>query len=144
MLFRSRAIQDYDQAIKLNPSFVQAYNNRGRAYLAKGDYDRGIRDFGRAIGLDPSSAMAHRNMSLALIRQGKPREAVRYYRHAGRLLDNQPQVLNNLSWVLATDEDAQFRDGAEAVRLAKRACELTEYKLPYTLDTLAAAYAEAG
>jgi hypothetical protein len=36
------------------------------------------------------------------------------------------------------------RDGAEAVTLAQQACELTKYKSSDLIDTLAAAYAEAG
>ena len=35
-------------------------------------------------------------------------------------------------------------NGTEAVRLAERACGLTERRIPALLDTLAAAYAEAG
>jgi Flp pilus assembly protein TadD len=37
-----------------------------------------------------------------------------------------------------------LRNGEEAVSLATRACELTEFKKANLLDTLAAAYAEAG
>jgi len=33
------AINDYDQAIGLNPDFARPFNNRGFAYLKKGDYD---------------------------------------------------------------------------------------------------------
>ena len=39
-----RAIQDYDQAIKLDPSNAIAYYNRGIAYSAKGQLDRAIQD----------------------------------------------------------------------------------------------------
>jgi tetratricopeptide (TPR) repeat protein len=46
--------------------------------------------------------------------------------------------------VLATCPDAGLRNGAEAVRLAERACELTHYGEPSFIGTLAAAYAEAG
>ena len=53
-------------------------------------------------------------------------------------------MLNNLAWILATHEDAQVRDGAEATRLAERACQLKGYKVGGLLDTLAAAYAEGG
>jgi hypothetical protein len=53
-------------------------------------------------------------------------------------------VLNNLAWILATHEDAEIRDGVQAVRLAEQACELTGYKVPGILNTLAAAYAEMG
>jgi spermidine synthase len=53
-------------------------------------------------------------------------------------------VLENLAWLLATDPDATNRNGAEAVRLAERACALTERQTPALVGTLAAAYAEAG
>ena len=39
---------------------------------------------------------------------------------------------------------AQYRDGAKALAAAKLACELTGYKEAASLDTLAAACAEAG
>jgi hypothetical protein len=53
-------------------------------------------------------------------------------------------VLNYLAWLLATSPDAQIRDGVQAVQYAGRACELTHYGVPLFVDTLAAAYAEAG
>jgi hypothetical protein len=53
-------------------------------------------------------------------------------------------MLDELAWFLATDPDANARDGAEAVRLAERACALTDRRIPAFLATLAAAYAEAG
>src|SRR5262252_9553802 len=55
-----RAIQDYAQAIKLNPKFAAAFNNRGVAHDHKGEYDRAIQDFEQAIKLKPS-AEAHFN-----------------------------------------------------------------------------------
>ncbi len=54
------------------------------------------------------------------------------------------QALNNLAWALAACPNAQLRNGAEAVELATRACELTGYQNPTPLATLAAAYAETG
>jgi len=46
--------------------------------------------------------------------------------------------------ILATCADSQLRDGRAAVAAATRACELTNWKSPNALVTLAAAYAEAG
>ena len=46
--------------------------------------------------------------------------------------------------MLATSPDDGLRNGAEAVRLAERACELTHYGQPLFMGTLATAYAEAG
>lgn len=52
--------------------------------------------------------------------------------------------LNNLAWILATSSDDHIRDGPLAVELARRACELTYYRMPIPMATLAAAYAEEG
>jgi tetratricopeptide (TPR) repeat protein len=46
-----RALRDYEQAIRLNPSSANAYNNRGVIYRIKGDYDRAIADYDEAIWL---------------------------------------------------------------------------------------------
>ena len=45
------ALQDYEQAIRLNPDNANAYNNRGIIYRIKGDYDRAIADYDEAIWL---------------------------------------------------------------------------------------------
>jgi len=51
---------------------------------------------------------------------------------------------NSAAWLLATCPAAEHRDGKKAVVSATRACELSEWKEAYNLDTLAAAYAEVG
>jgi tetratricopeptide (TPR) repeat protein len=53
-------------------------------------------------------------------------------------------AFNGKARLLATCRDDKFRDGKKAVELAKRACELTEYKKATYVDTLGAACAEAG
>jgi hypothetical protein len=53
-------------------------------------------------------------------------------------------MLDEVAWLLATYPDSNVRDGAEAVRLAERACALTDRRVPALLATLAAAYAETG
>ena len=56
-----RAIQDYDVAIRLDPTYPKPFNNRGLAYQKKGDYDRAIKDFDEAIKLDPKYGYAFAN-----------------------------------------------------------------------------------
>ena len=48
-----RAIGEFNQAIRFNPSFALAYNNRAIAYHSKGDYDQARRDFNKARSLNP-------------------------------------------------------------------------------------------
>ena len=54
------------------------------------------------------------------------------------------RACNGAAWLLATCPDQKIRDGSEALQLATRACEVTDWKDPLYLDTLAAAYAELG
>jgi tetratricopeptide (TPR) repeat protein len=54
-----RAIADFDQAIKLDPTFVLPYYDRGVAYARKADYDRAIADFSQAILLFPKFSAAY-------------------------------------------------------------------------------------
>jgi tetratricopeptide (TPR) repeat protein len=53
-----RAIQDYDQAIRLRHTDYRVIFNRGDVYYDKGDYDRAIQDFDQAIRLNPGFALA--------------------------------------------------------------------------------------
>lgn len=46
----ARAIADFDEAIRLDPQFAQAFVRRGGAYYFKKDYAHGIADFDEAIG----------------------------------------------------------------------------------------------
>ena len=52
---------DYDEAIRIDPTFALAYNNRGDAWFNKGDLDRAIADFSAAIKHNPSLAIAYGN-----------------------------------------------------------------------------------
>jgi protein O-mannosyl-transferase len=71
-------------------------------------------------------------------------EALKHWREAARLAPQWAEPLNNLAWALATDPHSGLRDGPEAVRLATRSAELSGTNDVRGLDTLAAAYAEAG
>ena len=50
----------------------------------------------------------------------------------------------SLAWLFAVSPDPRLRDVKKALDLATKACELTKWSNPGFLDTLAAAYAEAG
>jgi tetratricopeptide (TPR) repeat protein len=70
--------------------------------------------------------------------------AIARFRFALRSLPRSPILLNNLAFMLAICPDASLRNNPEAIQLAERACKLTHYKQAVMIDTLAAAYSEAG
>ena len=70
-----RAIEDYDQAIRLHPQDALACNNRGAAYNKPGEYDRAIAQFTEAIELDPDLAAAYTGREFAYTALGSDQQA---------------------------------------------------------------------
>jgi len=66
-----QAIYNYTEAIKRNPKFVKAYNNRGIAYMGKQQYDLAIADFNKAIELDPKNGKVYNNRGAAYWYKGE-------------------------------------------------------------------------
>jgi Tfp pilus assembly protein PilF len=70
-----QAIDSYSKAIKIDPKFVKAYNNRGIAYVWKKKYDLSIADFNKAIKLDPKNGKAYHNRAIVYSYQGETDKA---------------------------------------------------------------------
>jgi tetratricopeptide (TPR) repeat protein len=80
-----RAIQDYDQALRLDPNSAAAFNNRGNAYDDKGQHDRAIQDYDQALRLDPNRVFAFNNRGLAYKEKGQYDRAIQDFNQALRL-----------------------------------------------------------
>ncbi len=141
---KKEAIFHLSEAIRLEPNYHKPHINLGIMLAQRGDLDKAIAHFVKAIQLKPNNGKAHHNLANVLYSKGKIGGALKHYRESLRLKPNSPLILGGLAWILATSRNAEHRDGAEAVRLAKHACELTNYKEPEILNILAAAYAEVG
>jgi tetratricopeptide (TPR) repeat protein len=61
-----KAIADYSEAIRLDPTYVAAFNNRGLAFADKEEYDKAIADYIEAIRLDPTYAWGYNNLAWVL------------------------------------------------------------------------------
>lgn len=89
-------------------------------------------------------AAAHVALGFVLLDLDRPAEAIEDLGRGIALGNRSPQAYNALAWVLATSPRDGLRDGVRAKQLARTACELSEWKEAYIIDTLAAAHAEAG
>ena len=138
------AIRHYDEAVRLNPSSHRNAFLLGGILLLQGRAEEATVQFQDALRLKPDFPDAHCDLAEALAQQGRLDQALAHFKEALRLKPDLPEAQNNLAWLRATEADPKYRDGAEAVRLAERAAELTVRKKPSMLDTLAAALAESG
>ncbi len=69
------SLEYFDKAIKLNPKFSNAYNNRGFAKLQLNDLKGARADIMRAQELEPTNSYAYRTMALYFIADNKPKQA---------------------------------------------------------------------
>ena len=138
------AVTHYRQALRLKPDYINARYNLGDALGKMGRSDEAIQQLTEVLRRKPDDADAHNRLGEILARQGKAKEALQSYEAALRLQPDLPDALRNQAWILATCPDPQFRNGGEALRLARRALELTSAANIHALDALAAAYAETG
>jgi tetratricopeptide (TPR) repeat protein len=97
--------------------------------LELGQQERGKQELREALRLDSADSVAGCRLADALLQEGRAGEAVPFHEQA---LGHEPDLLPAL------------RNGAEAVSLATRACEVTGYRDRRALDHLAAAAAESG
>jgi serine/threonine protein kinase/tetratricopeptide (TPR) repeat protein len=102
-----------------------------------------VRWYQAALTVQPKNYGARFHLAYALCDNGQLEEGIAAYEEVIRMDKNDIWPHNNLAWYLATGPDG-VRDGRRAVKLATRACELSEWKEHTCVATLAAAYAEAG
>ena len=138
------ALDHYQELIRANPEDPKAHAGLGEVYKYLDHPEQAEESFRRALQLDPEYVAAYDALGLLLQQQGKYAEAIKVIRRGLELGPKHLQMTNNLAWLLATSPDAELRDGAEAVRLAKLSSEATKRENANFLDTLAVAYAEMG
>jgi tetratricopeptide (TPR) repeat protein len=117
-----RAIQDFDRAIALDPSFDRAYNNRGAAYLMHGSFDKAIEDFDKAVTLRAGNASAYSNRGYAYYFEGQYDRAMKDYNKAIELDQNYAKAyLNRGNLYLGTgNKELALSDFQKACELGDR------------------------
>ena len=138
------AIHDLQTILRADPTNIELRMQLASFYVADQRPRKAIRVLTQVIGDDESNWRAMRARADALLSIGKHAEAIEDYNKALKLAPEDDGILNNLAWVLATSPKDDVRNGKRAIELATKACEVTEYKKPHILSTLAAAYAETG
>lgn len=110
---------------------------------ARQQMQKAIVSWDKSLQSNPNQPELYNNLGRAFYQLGDVKAAVYQWTKALEIKPDWLGVLNSLAWAKATHPSKEIKDPKQAVTLAERACELTSYKNPQILDTLATAYASA-
>ncbi len=141
---REEASDEYREAIKARPGYVNAHYNLGRVLIELGSGGEGVDELRKALKLNPSSSKARHELGKFLYQQGQRKEGIEEMNGAVDLDPSSTAIKNDLAWMLATAPESSLRNGPRSLELAIRAENENPGPSPMILRTLAAAFAEIG
>jgi hypothetical protein len=115
----AEAFAHYNEAIKLNPSYANAFFNRGNAYVRLDKYQQALNDYNQAIALSPFFSEAYNNRAFIYIKLDRYQQAFDDYSKAISLKPDYTDAYSNRAFV-----DLNMGDIESGCRDARKACEL--------------------
>jgi tetratricopeptide (TPR) repeat protein len=109
------AVANYEQVLRLQPDFADAYNKLGMALHHLGHRVRAAEVFEAGLRLQPDNPEIAFNLATTLYKDGKFDQAVSYYRQTLRLKPNYADASSNLATIfkkqgLFDEAIAQFQE----------------------------------
>jgi rhomboid protease GluP len=133
------AIREYNRALRRSPDSPGAQLGLAVAYARDGQPGKARKLLEEIVGRNPHTADTQLVLADLCADQRLYPEAIQHYQEAIRLKPDSAPARNNLAWLLATADDTRYRNPAEALAQAKQAVELSHWKEPSFIDTLAEA-----
>ncbi|HKF49272.1 MAG TPA: tetratricopeptide repeat protein [Terracidiphilus sp.] len=138
------AITEVRKALEISPWMAQAHYNLGAFLLQQGKSAEAITELERTLEMNPSFPSGEQALAQAYGIEHQDATALTHWRKAIEEDPDNVDALVGAARILASAGDEHLRNGAEAVKLAGHANEIRKGADPVVLDTLGAAYAEAG
>ena len=169
----NEAVACFNESLQQNKNSAKVHFYLAFALNMQKKYAEAIKNLAKVLEIDSNYPDARSKMAITLIMAGRPDEANKYlnkglnqeiyaslgseYIQVGeydlaiqnltKAIELKPgniDVLNKLAWLFAAVDNTSIHNAQKAVEFAQQGCELTGYKDPILLDTLAVAYAAAG
>ena len=93
------SIDEFDLALKYDPSNIKAYNKKGLVLFGIKEYGKALEMFQKVISLQPDHLQAHINMGMVSYMEGNKDGAVRIWEKAIAIKegDNDSKAINNIA-----------------------------------------------
>lgn len=113
-----RAIVEFNEALRADPTNIRSLNSRGNAWRGKGEIDNAIADYEAAIKLDPTFAFPYNGRAAAYYNRGELTKAIEDYSQVIRLDPTLAAPYNNraLAYRDKGDFDRALADAEDALR----------------------------
>jgi tetratricopeptide (TPR) repeat protein len=92
----TEAVEQFEQAVRIESDYDQAHVDLGDALLRIGKVKEAIAHYNQALWINPGYAEAHVNLGVALAKMGKPDDAIWHYAEALRLRPDYAEAHINL------------------------------------------------
>jgi Flp pilus assembly protein TadD len=109
------ALQELKEIIRMDPTFVKAYNAMGISYEASGDFKRAIQSYEHALKINPNLDYVHNNIGFAYLIKKNYDLAIDAFQKAIVLNNHNKRFRNNLGFAYA--KSGQFDRALEQFRL---------------------------
>ena len=142
----AESLAEYERATLLDPARGEAHYSLAFALFLQDRYAEGGARLRRAFEVMPRWGRLPEDYDegIALAIPGTPQAAAELGRRRLAQAPGDVSALLVLASLRSAAREDAFRDGAEALRLARRACAQTRFQVPEALDVLAGALAESG
>jgi tetratricopeptide (TPR) repeat protein len=101
----SKAVVEFEEAIRLNPYRPDAYNHLAEVYRKKGDLARAEEAYRRLLEKSPDDPLTANNLASLCLEEGKTQEGLSLARRAYEAAPASPAVLDTLGWALHLSGD---------------------------------------
>ena len=92
----AKAVDAYQQAVRINPEYADAWYNLGVAYAMTGQRDKAIEATQQALRINPEYAEAWMSLGNAYGKADQPAKAIEAYQQALRIKPEDADAWNNL------------------------------------------------
>ncbi len=133
------AVRHYTKALQIKPDLTTTRRELGDVLASQGKLDEAVVEYQKVLQLFPEDIATHNSLGIALAQQQKFDEAVVHFSRALQIQADFTPALQNFRYILGQQGNSE-----ETIRLAKQACDTTNYENPFLLVDLAASYAAAG
>lgn len=115
------AIEYYLKAIKIEPTFIQAYDNLGQLFRVSEKYNLSIECYNKSISIYPNGHIAQINLAALYGHQNNSEKAIKHYKEVIQIKPNSPEGYYGIAKIYLDNQELN-----SALEYAEKA--LSRYK----------------